>query len=62
LAREAAHRWQRWELISQLRRSGPTTIRACATDLAGRTQPERPEWNRLGYGSNTIQEVPILLL
>ncbi len=56
------HSWQRWELIIQLRRPGPITIRARATDLAGRTQPDRPEWNRLGYGSNAIQEVPIRLL
>jgi len=56
------HRWQRWELIIPRRRPGPTTIRARATDLAGRTQPERPEWNRLGYGSNAIQEVPVRLL
>jgi DMSO/TMAO reductase YedYZ molybdopterin-dependent catalytic subunit len=55
----SSHRWQRWELIVQLRHPGPTTIRARASDLAGRTQPERPEWNRLGYGSNAIQEVPI---
>jgi DMSO/TMAO reductase YedYZ molybdopterin-dependent catalytic subunit len=55
------HRWQRWELIIQLG-PGPTTIRARATDLAGRTQPERPEWNRLGYGSNAIQTVPIRLV
>jgi hypothetical protein len=39
--------------------AGPTMLRARATDLAGRTQPERPEWNRLGYGNNVIQEVPI---
>jgi hypothetical protein len=28
-------------------------------DLAGRTQPERAVWNRLGYGNNAIQVVPI---
>ena len=55
------HSWRRWESIIQLRRPGPAIIRARATDLAGRTQPERPEWNRLGYGSNTIHEVPIRL-
>jgi hypothetical protein len=22
--------------------------------MAGRTQPERAEWNRLGYGNNSI--------
>jgi DMSO/TMAO reductase YedYZ molybdopterin-dependent catalytic subunit len=53
------HSWRRWELIVQLREVGPTTIRARAADLAGRTQPERPAWNRLGYGCNAIQEVPI---
>jgi len=58
----SSHRWQRWEVIVHLRRSGPTTIRARATDLAGHTQPERPEWNRLGYGSNAIQEIPLRLL
>ena len=26
---------------------------------AGRTQPERAEWNRLGYGNNAIQEVSV---
>jgi hypothetical protein len=33
---------------------GPVTLRARATDLAGRTQPEYAEWNRLGYGNNAI--------
>jgi hypothetical protein len=35
------------------------TIRARAADLADRTQPEAPTWNRLGYGNNVIQRVPI---
>ena len=34
-------------------------IRARATDLAGRTQPDRAEWNRLGYGNNAVQQVPV---
>jgi hypothetical protein len=53
------HSWQWWELIVVLDRSGPHTIRARATDLAGRTQPDEPEWNSLGYGSNAIQEVRV---
>ena len=36
---------------------GPGTVRARATDQAGRTQPEQPEWNRLGYGGNAIQTI-----
>jgi DMSO/TMAO reductase YedYZ molybdopterin-dependent catalytic subunit len=51
--------WQWWELITRFDRSGDLTLRARATDLAGRTQPDRAEWNRLGYGNNAIQEVPI---
>jgi hypothetical protein len=38
---------------------GSLTVRARATDLAGRTQPDMAEWNRLGYGNNAIQKVPI---
>jgi DMSO/TMAO reductase YedYZ molybdopterin-dependent catalytic subunit len=51
--------WQRWELITRTPGAGLTTVRARATDIGGRTQPEQPEWNRLGYGSNAIQEVSI---
>jgi len=56
------HSWQWWELITHVDGRGPTTLRARATDLAGRTQPERPEWNRLGYGANAIHEVPVRLI
>jgi DMSO/TMAO reductase YedYZ molybdopterin-dependent catalytic subunit len=53
--------WQWWELLCRLDHPGPTTLRARATDLAGRAQPEQSEWNRLGYGANGIQVVPIRL-
>jgi DMSO/TMAO reductase YedYZ molybdopterin-dependent catalytic subunit len=51
------HSWQWWELIAHFDRPGEVTLRARATDLAGRTQPERAEWNKLGYGNNSIHEV-----
>jgi DMSO/TMAO reductase YedYZ molybdopterin-dependent catalytic subunit len=47
--------WQWWELLLPLNEPGPVEIRTRATDMAGRTQPETPEWNRLGYGNNAIQ-------
>jgi DMSO/TMAO reductase YedYZ molybdopterin-dependent catalytic subunit len=53
------HSWQWWELIARIERSGHTSIRARAVDLAGRTQPLQPEWNRLGYGSNAVQEISV---
>jgi DMSO/TMAO reductase YedYZ molybdopterin-dependent catalytic subunit len=51
--------WQWWELLTRLEQPGPVVVRARATDLAGRTQPEQGEWYRLGYGNNAIQQVPI---
>jgi DMSO/TMAO reductase YedYZ molybdopterin-dependent catalytic subunit/rhodanese-related sulfurtransferase/glyoxylase-like metal-dependent hydrolase (beta-lactamase superfamily II) len=51
--------WQWWELLTRLDDPGPTTLRARATDLAGRTQPDRPAWNRQGYGGNAIQTVAL---
>lgn len=53
--------WQQWELpVCGLERGG-TSIRARAADLAGRVQPDLPEWNRLGYGANFIHEVRVRL-
>lgn len=53
------HSWQWWELLSRTDHAGPCTIRARATDMQGRTQPESPEWNRLGYCNNAIQKVHV---
>jgi DMSO/TMAO reductase YedYZ molybdopterin-dependent catalytic subunit len=53
------HRWQWWELLTRIEVPGTITLRARATDLAGRTQPATSEWNRLGYGNNVIQEVSV---
>ena len=54
--------WCWWELMTHLDQPGVVTIRARATDLAGTTQPERAEWNRLGYGNNSIQRVSIRVI
>ena len=51
--------WQRWELLTQVSRPGRIALRSRATDRAGRTQPEQPEWNRLGYGNNAIHDVSV---
>jgi DMSO/TMAO reductase YedYZ molybdopterin-dependent catalytic subunit len=51
--------WQRWELVTAINVSGPAVLRVRATDKAGRVQPQHAEWNRLGYGNNSIQEVAI---
>jgi DMSO/TMAO reductase YedYZ molybdopterin-dependent catalytic subunit len=51
------HSWRWWELHANLAQPGTNSIRARATDLAGRTQPAQPRWNRHGYGNNVIQQV-----
>jgi DMSO/TMAO reductase YedYZ molybdopterin-dependent catalytic subunit len=53
------HSWQWWELMTRFEKPGAVTLRARATDLAGRTQPERAQWNRFGYGNNAIQQFSI---
>jgi DMSO/TMAO reductase YedYZ molybdopterin-dependent catalytic subunit len=53
------HRWQWWELATRFETAGVLGVRARATDLAGRVQPDRGPWNRLGYGNNAIQEARI---
>jgi hypothetical protein len=53
------HSWQWWELLTRIEQAGTISLRARATDLAGRTQPDSPEWNRLGYGNNAVQEVRV---
>ena len=55
------HSWQWWELLTRIDSPGQATLRARATDLAGRTQPDRPHWNRLGYGGNAVHNVPVLV-
>jgi DMSO/TMAO reductase YedYZ molybdopterin-dependent catalytic subunit len=59
IGQRTRHSWQWWELITRVTEPGPVVLRARATDLAGRTQPDQPEWNRLGYVNNAVQEVPI---
>lgn len=53
------HGWQRWDLPVQAAGPGEITIRARAIDGDGRSQPEEPEWNRLGYGGNFIHEIAV---
>jgi anti-anti-sigma factor len=59
LGERKRHSWQGWELIARLEHSGSIVISAQATDMASRTQPDSPEWNRLGYGNNAIQKVRV---
>ena len=59
LGQRSRYCWQGWELITQVERPGRITTRARATDQAGSTPPDQPEWNRLGYGNNAVQPVTL---
>jgi DMSO/TMAO reductase YedYZ molybdopterin-dependent catalytic subunit/rhodanese-related sulfurtransferase len=61
IGQQHRHSWRWWELLTRIDSPGETTLRARATDLAGRTQPERPHWNRFGYGANAVQNVHLLV-
>lgn len=50
--------WQRWR-ASWLAAPGSHVLQVRATDSRGRTQPDRAEWNLLGYANNGIQRVPV---
>jgi hypothetical protein len=51
------HSWQWWEFFLRVDEPGTMEIRARAADMASRTQPEAPDWNRLGYGNNAIHNI-----
>lgn len=51
--------WQEWSITCEFPYAGRHVIRARATDSTGATQPDSPEWNRLGYGNNAAQIVVV---
>jgi DMSO/TMAO reductase YedYZ molybdopterin-dependent catalytic subunit len=59
LGERKRHSWHGWELIARLEQTGPSVISARATDMASGIQPDSPEWNRLGYGNNAVQQVRV---
>lgn len=53
--------WQDWwfDWTFSPQEKGRHVFRVRATDSSGATQPDRPEWNRLGYGNNAVQVLVI---
>ena len=56
------HAWRRWELRFRWDQPGATTVSAQATDLTGRSQPDHPQCNVLGYGANSAHTVEIQIV
>ncbi|HEV2109039.1 MAG TPA: sulfite oxidase [Thermomicrobiales bacterium] len=51
--------WCDWAFSWVVSGAGRRVIRARAVDAEGCTQPDAPEWNRLGYGNNAVLPVAI---
>jgi DMSO/TMAO reductase YedYZ molybdopterin-dependent catalytic subunit len=51
----APYQWQEWHFDWEGADHGRHVLRARATDATGVSQPDSPEWNRLGYGNNAVQ-------
>jgi DMSO/TMAO reductase YedYZ molybdopterin-dependent catalytic subunit len=46
--------WRRWRFAWPGAAAGRHSLRSRATAADGSMQPDRPDWNRLGYGNNAI--------
>lgn len=53
--------WRAFSYTFQAKELGRQVLRARARDAAGNVQPDRAEWNRLGYGNNGIAPVMITI-
>ena len=51
--------WRPWSCAWDPAGEGRHVVRARATTSAGETQPDRPRWNRQGYGNNAILPVVV---
>jgi len=47
--------WIGWSCTLEVRTPGRHLLRSRAWDSAGQVQPDRPPWNRLGYGQNAVR-------
>ena len=54
--------WTRWEIELDLQGPGTCVLRSRARDAAGNVQPERVQWNALGYGNNAIRAMTLRLV
>jgi DMSO/TMAO reductase YedYZ molybdopterin-dependent catalytic subunit len=62
LGREEPYAWRRWEFSWEGTHPGPVTLLCRARDAAGNQQPNRSEWNILGYCANAVQRVDLTIV
>jgi DMSO/TMAO reductase YedYZ molybdopterin-dependent catalytic subunit len=59
---DVPYTWRRWEYRWEAAAPGPVELRCRAADAAGGSQPEAPEWNRLGYANNAVQAIEVTVV
>ncbi|MFB4166009.1 sulfite oxidase [Alteribacillus sp. JSM 102045] len=58
-SQEGPYSWTPWHYLWKEARKGEYIILLRASDSTGRVQPEKPDWNKKGYGYNAISKVHI---
>ena len=54
--------WKFWSYRWDVTNKGDYVIKVRARDSAGRIQPDKAEWNRLGYGYNAVATVTVQII
>jgi len=54
--------WSSWTFEWAPSEPGDVELLCRATDAAGDTQPDEPEWNAGGYVNNAVQRVPVTII
>jgi DMSO/TMAO reductase YedYZ molybdopterin-dependent catalytic subunit len=58
----ARYAWRQWSFAWAGAPAGRHSVRSRATAADGSVQPDRPDWNRLGYGNNAIAVTLVTVL
>ena len=56
---KSSYAWQKWEFVWEAAQPGHFLVRARATDVNGRIQPDKADWNFRGFANNSIHAVPV---
>ena len=56
---KSPYSWQKWEFVWEAAHPGHFLVRARATDVNGRVQPDKADWNFRGFANNSIHAVPV---
>lgn len=56
---KSSYAWQQWAFVWEAGQAGHFLVKSRATDMKGRIQPAKAEWNFRGFANNSIHAVPV---